>query len=271
MHAVPALQRSVHDLIDEYEGKRSALADEIAALDAAHDRITMAASVQGAFYDTIVTKPRLHEGTLQKQLLSSGWKAIYNRLQIDRVASARDKKLFETTIADPPPLTIDNAKATFGDYFTRPRYHILRGLAETFADLDPAYKSHSKVRIGVQGLPKRIILRGGDIRAGAATSSRTSRTHWRPTRASRISNGSKSSTSRSSARPATPVSTGASFGAMPCAAKARSILLPTAAWPFAALPMATRTSSSTSGRCSILIARSASSMARCCPTPRRKG
>ena len=42
----------------------------------------------------------------------------------------------------------------------RPRYHILRGLAEAFVGLDPAYKSHSKVRIGVKGLPKRVILQG---------------------------------------------------------------------------------------------------------------
>jgi hypothetical protein len=158
MSNVPALQRTVFDLIDEYEGKRANIAGEIAALDAAHDRLTMAASVQGTFIDTIAAKPHLHESTLQKKLLSSGWKAIYNRLQIDQIASAKDKKLFEQTIADPPALTVDNAKATFGDYFIRPRYHILRGLAEAFVDLDPAYKSHSKVRIGVKGLPKRIIL-----------------------------------------------------------------------------------------------------------------
>lgn len=166
-YSVPALQTTVLDLIAEYDGKAAALADEISALSAAHDRLKMAASVQGAFVDTIVRDPHLHESTLQKLLLSSGWRAIYNRLQTDRIASVKDKKLFDQTIAAPPPLTFENAKATFGDYFTRPRYHILRGLAETFADLDPAYKSHSKVRIGVKGLPKRIILTGwGDYGYG---------------------------------------------------------------------------------------------------------
>jgi SAM-dependent methyltransferase len=160
--SVPALQRTVIDLIEEYDGKAARLASEIAALDAAHERLIMAASVQGAWVDTIVSPPRLHEEMLQKKLLGSGWKAIYNRLQIDRIASAKDKALFERTIADPPPLTFDTAKATFGDYLMRPRYHILRGLAEVFADLDPAYKSHSKVRIGVKGLPKRIIMNGWD-------------------------------------------------------------------------------------------------------------
>jgi len=167
MSNVPALQTTVLDLIDEYERKRASIADEIAALDAAHVRMKMAASIQGTFVDQITREPHLHESTLQKLLLQSGWRAIYNRLQVDRIASAKDKKLFDQTIAAPPALTFDNAKATFGDYFVRPRFHILRGLAEAFADLDPAYKSHSKVRIGVKGLPKRIILTGwGDYGSG---------------------------------------------------------------------------------------------------------
>jgi hypothetical protein len=157
---IPALQTTVLDLIAEYDRKTACIADEIAALNVAHDRMGLAASIQGTFVDRVTSPPHLHESTLQKLLLQSGWKAIYNRLQVERIASAKDKKLFDQTIADPPPLTFENAKATFGDYFTRPRYHILRGLAETFADLDPAYKSHSKVRIGVKGLPKRIILTG---------------------------------------------------------------------------------------------------------------
>ena len=43
---------------------------------------------------------------------------------------------------------------------------ILRGLAEVFCSLDPAYRSHSKVKVGVAGLPKRVILRSvGDYGA----------------------------------------------------------------------------------------------------------
>lgn len=158
MSGVLALQRTVFDLIEEYERKAADIEAAIADFDAAYDRLGMSATVQGTFVDSIGSKPHLHAKSLRANLLRSGWKAIYNRLQIDRIASAKDKKLFEQTIADPPPLTVDNAKATFGDYFMRPRYHILRGLAETFADLDPAYKSHSKVRVGVKGLPKRVIL-----------------------------------------------------------------------------------------------------------------
>jgi hypothetical protein len=95
---------------------------------------------------------------MRKNLLKSGWKAIYNRLNIDMVASANDKRLFERTLADPPPLTAEVVRSTFAHYYADPRKHILRGLAEAFVDLDPAYKSHAKVKIGVKGLPKRVIL-----------------------------------------------------------------------------------------------------------------
>lgn len=155
-----ALQRTVGDLIDEHDLKAAAIEQEIAEFEACWERLGMASTVQGTYAESIGNKPHLHASTLRKNLLKSGWKAIYNRLQVARIASAKDKALFDRAIADPPPLTFDNAKATFGDYFIRPRYHILRGLAEAFVDLDPAYKSHSKVRVGVKGLPKRIILQG---------------------------------------------------------------------------------------------------------------
>ena len=155
-----ALQRTVADLVAEYQAKDAAVEEAIRSYDEAFSRLGMAFTVQGAFVEPVGSKSYLHADTLRKNLLKSGWKAVYNRLQIDRIASAKDKQLFERTIADPPPLTVENARATFGDYFERPRFHILRGLAEVFADLDPAYKSHSKVKIGVKGLPKRVILNG---------------------------------------------------------------------------------------------------------------
>lgn len=152
-------QSTVLDIIEEFEEKTAAIDDEVKAFEAAFTRLEMAACVQGKFAGPVTrNRPYVYAKDLCRNLLKSGWKAIYDRLQIDRIASARDRKLFEQTVENPPELTFDNAKATFGDYLERPRHHILRGLAETFADLDPAYKSHSKVKIGVKGLPKRIIL-----------------------------------------------------------------------------------------------------------------
>lgn len=155
---VLALPATVADIIAEYESKNHAIADEIKALDEAFTRLDMAATVQGAYVERVAVKPYLHVDTLRKNLLRSGWQAVYRRLGVESIASAKDKALFERALADPPPLTMDTAKATFGDYLIRPRFHILRGLAEGFCVLDPAYKSHSKVRIGVKGLPKRVVL-----------------------------------------------------------------------------------------------------------------
>ena len=76
------------------------------------------------------------------------------------VATATDKKKFEQSLMNPADFTPENIIASFGDYIENPRANILRGLAEVFTSLDSAYKSHNKVKIGVNGLPKRIILTG---------------------------------------------------------------------------------------------------------------
>lgn len=161
-----APQRTVADLIEEYEAKHAAIDQAIASFDDAFTALGMAATVQGHFVEPVGSKSYLYADTLRKNLLISGWRAIYSRLDIAKIASAKDKKLFDQTLASPPPLTMETAKATFGDYLMRPRFHILRGLAESFTALDPAYKSHSKVRIGVKGLPKRVIFSFGNYCSG---------------------------------------------------------------------------------------------------------
>lgn len=154
-----ARQRTVSDLIEEYEEK---LANAPAAIEEVKEswrRLEMAASIGGKFGGSISRhSPHVSEHDVKAALLKSGWRAIYDRCQIDQIASADDKRLFERTFENPPELTFDNARATFGDYLMRPRFHILRGLAEVFSHLDPAYKSHSKVKVGVSGLPKRVIV-----------------------------------------------------------------------------------------------------------------
>ena len=170
MHGnIPAPQRTIADLIAEYEEKVAGVDDAIETFARAFDALQMAGTVMGTYVEPIGSRSYLNASNIRSNLLKSGWRAVYNRLDIDKIASAKDKKLFDQTMANPPPLTMETAKATFGDYLMRPRFHILKGLAEAFADLDPAYKSHSKVRIGVKGLPKRIILNGwGEYSSGWA-------------------------------------------------------------------------------------------------------
>lgn len=159
MNAV-ALPTTVADLIEEYEAKVAGLERAMADFAEACTAMDLMTTVQGNYVERVFDRPTLYPDNIRKNLLKSGWRAVYRRLEIDSVATADDKKRFDQALADPPPLTMDNAKATFGDYLLRPRFHILRGLAEVFTQLDPAYKSHSKVKIGVKGLPKRVILSG---------------------------------------------------------------------------------------------------------------
>lgn len=160
MTTLPALPSTVADMVAEYDEKLEAIDAQLAAFNDAAQALQTACCIQGAYVGNVFDRtPYVHADRMKKLLLKSGWKAIYERLQIPRIASAQDKRLFDRTIEDPPALTFENAKATFGDYFMRPRFHILRGLAEVFASLDPAYRSHAKVKIGVKGLPKRVILR----------------------------------------------------------------------------------------------------------------
>lgn len=157
MNAI-ALPANAEAIIAEYEQKALEADAAIRAIREAHSAFGMATCVQGTFVESLLPQPHVSEVEIKHNLLKSGWRAIYNRLNISEVATAKDKQLFDRAMADPPPLTVDNARATFGDYLLNPRQHILRGLAEIFCALDPAYKSHSKVKIGVKGLPKRIIL-----------------------------------------------------------------------------------------------------------------
>jgi hypothetical protein len=162
-----ALPTTVADIIAEYAAKDADIDQAIAVFEKAYDALGMSATVQGVFVDSVGgSRPCLNASNLRANLLKSGWRAVYNRLQIDSIASAKDKKLFDQALASPPPLTMENTKATFGDYLVRPRFHILKGLAEVFTQLDPAYKSHAKVRIGVKGLPKRVIINLGNYCSG---------------------------------------------------------------------------------------------------------
>lgn len=155
-----SLGRTISDAVREYEQKRDAAASTKAEFEAVVSKTEAQAAVAGTFVEPLFRqRPYLHESDIEKLLLKSAWKHVYDGMGIARISSAADRKRFEVAIQDPPEFTIENIRATFGDYILNPREHVLRGLAEVFVGLDPAYRSHSKVKIGVKGLPKRVILR----------------------------------------------------------------------------------------------------------------
>jgi hypothetical protein len=159
MH-VPALKRSLQDVVAEYDLKRAGIDEAMAAHKRACNDLKSSAAVGGTFgaYVLHSLADNVHRSDMEKALLKSAWLHVYEGLSINVVASARDRKLFEQSMEKPAPFTLENIGATFGRYILDPRGNILRGLAETFCSLDQSYKSHEKMKIGVAGLPKRIVL-----------------------------------------------------------------------------------------------------------------
>lgn len=147
-------------IVEEYEKKATALTGALAAFEKAGADLKTACTIAGEWGNVSINTGNVSERDVRKSLLTSAWRHLYKIASIDRLATAREKRAFDQSMADPPPFTIDNIRATFGKYIADPRGSILKGLAEVFCDLDPAFKSHDKMKIGVKGLPKRIIISG---------------------------------------------------------------------------------------------------------------
>lgn len=157
--SVPALRRRLADIVEEYDAKRAAIPDAITAYGRAVSALTTASCIGTTVGDAVLrdaSGPAAH--AMEGALLKSAWRHVYMGLDIDAIAPAADKRRFAQMFEKPPAFTIEEIRDRFGDYLLNPRHHILRGLAEVFCDLDPAYRSHSKVKVGVAGLPKRVIL-----------------------------------------------------------------------------------------------------------------
>lgn len=153
-----ALQRSLPDVVAEYDAKRAALGSALAAFHKAGAELKSAATIAGTFGNVTIDTGNIWESTLKDSLLKSAWKHVYDGLQIDRLSSPADKNLWKQALEKPAPFTLDNIRGTFGKFIQDPRGNILRGLAEVFCGLDPYYKSHDNMKIGVKGLPKRVVL-----------------------------------------------------------------------------------------------------------------
>lgn len=153
-----AINRRLSDVVAEYDYKLAAIPEVITTFNRAGTDLTSAVAIEGMFGNENLGTGRVCSHTLERHLLKSAWYFLYDKLQISYLASADDKRKFEQSMANPPAFTMDNIRASFGDYILDPRGNILRGMAEVFCSLDPAYKSHDKVKVGVKGLPKRIIL-----------------------------------------------------------------------------------------------------------------
>lgn len=150
--------RSISMVLEEYEAKRDTAEQSVQRFEDAKSALEASASIGGTYVGPVIRQGYAHASDVRRNLLKSAWKNVYDGLNIARISSATDRKRFEAALESPPEFTADNIRATFGDYLRNPRENVLRGLAEVFCSLDPAYKSHSKVKIGVSKLPKRVII-----------------------------------------------------------------------------------------------------------------
>ena len=122
----PALQRSLVDVVAEYDLKLAGIGDAVRAFEKAGNDLKMAATVAGVYGDVTIDTGHIYERDLKLCLLKSAWKHVYEGLNIDRVASAEDKRRWKTALEKPEPFTIDNIRGTFGRYILNPRGNILR-------------------------------------------------------------------------------------------------------------------------------------------------
>lgn len=152
-------RRRPSEIVAEYEAKREALGDALAVFDAAGDALKSAATIGGTWGNvTLDTGRGIYPSVLKQSLLQSAWRHVYDLYGLEQIASAETKRRYEQMFAAPPPFTVENIRDAFGDLISDPWGSVLRGLAEVFSQLDPAFKSHEKMKIGVKGLPKRVIL-----------------------------------------------------------------------------------------------------------------
>ena len=155
------------DLVAEYDEKQAALPALFEDFNNATSSLNMGVSVLGTFGGRIwrYGDPKPDPRELEKILRVSAWKRVYKQW-IKEIATSKDKARLEILLEDPPEFTIEELRNVFGEYIKDPWGTILRGLAEVFCGLDPYYKSHTKVKIGADKLPKRIIISGfGEFRS----------------------------------------------------------------------------------------------------------
>lgn len=154
-----AVKRKVSDFVDAYQRKLAEMTKAMNDFALAEQAIKSACCIDGAYKGSgFSTDPRVSIECMENTLLLSAWARVYSHLQIPILGTAKDKDAHKAFLAKPPAFTIENIAEAFGHYGMDPWGAICRGVAEVFCDLDPAYRSHSNVKFGVERLPKRAII-----------------------------------------------------------------------------------------------------------------
>ena len=164
-----ALQPNIYDLLDSYDAKVEALPKMYEAAVQAQAELKNVASLMGAYSGHSVKSSIDHQREYLQSLKKSAWRHMYKILNIEKVAPKTHLKRFENLLEDPPEFNEEHLIENFKDYVLNRREMVLLAMAEIFSSLDPYFKSHDNMKIGVKGLPKRVVIKGcgGYGRGGA--------------------------------------------------------------------------------------------------------
>ena len=135
-------RRKPSAIVAEYEAKTDALEEAFAAYEQAQTALKMACTIGGTHPYDRLPLGHVTRDDMRRVLLKSAWRHIYEEYKLPAIIPASDKRRIEMMFEKPLPFTLDNIRETFGDHISDPWGTILRGLAEVFANLDPAFKSH---------------------------------------------------------------------------------------------------------------------------------
>ncbi len=154
-----ATLQKISDLVDEYNIKLSNVQNSLETYKQACNALESSLTIGGQFAESFNFQT-IYDYKATANLLKSAWKKVYNGLNIEKICSASDRDKFTSSLdrANLPEFTLENIRATFGDYLLNPRENILRSLAEVFCNLNPYYKSHNKIKFGSERMPKRVVF-----------------------------------------------------------------------------------------------------------------
>lgn len=88
---VPALQRSLKDILDEYTEKCVGAEADVAAFHAKVAHMDTISTVGGAFVHGFDLRTHLSASDVKRRLLRSAWRHVYSGLNIGKVATAKDR------------------------------------------------------------------------------------------------------------------------------------------------------------------------------------
>ena len=124
MTTAVATRLKLSEVIMEYELKKANIANSVRAFEQAGRDLLDSTTIQGEYGGENIDTGHVYSSSIETNLKRSAWRLVWNKLNMDIIGSAQDKKKFEQTMSKPPEFTFDTVKATFGPFIENPRENI---------------------------------------------------------------------------------------------------------------------------------------------------